>query len=225
MAPPPDMPSMLPPSGAPFGAMAPPPTGGPVPPVVDDDDRDGFSKAQLAVLGVVVLAVVGLFGYMIANTGGSEPERTAAASTASERAASAAPTTTTTAAPSTTAPPRLSPSTPVDLEAFCRGGYTLVPIETRIYAAFLDADWVELKDLVTTRRGEWTDAIDTMSAGAPQQNVDDLLQYREVSHGYFDVVARSGGWEDFAAGIDRVAIARANSRAVEVFSLLEHHCG
>lgn len=218
----------------------PPPSGVDAPaagaPVVDPDDRSGFGPGQLAVLGVLVVAVVALFGFMVVNSG-PDPERVreiadadpidpAAERREAEAAAGIDPTTTEPVETTTTAAGAAAPDpyVPLDLEAFCRGGRAFADEAESLSVAFVTEDIATMRAWVADHRQAWDDSLSTLAAGAPPINADDLMAFRGMWDEAFDAVNTYDTYEAADGSVDSLDLARANARFREVGQLVAFHC-
>lgn len=208
------------------GGSTPPPAG---PPVTGGDEGDGWSMGQKVAVGVVALLVVGLFGFMLANTGpDAERERELAlADQRIEREREEAARTSTTTVPettTTTAAPEPGRNDVVDMEAFCTGNVGIGTFELRMAAAIGDGDYGELTEIVRDRSTAWREALDLVERGAPRALQDEIDTYRDAYERYFEAVATSGSFEALAGKVDDLAMARAASAGQQINAQFSFHC-
>jgi hypothetical protein len=176
--------------------------------------RGGLGAGQIAVLAVVGILVVGLFGWMVTNTGPSDEQkaRIEASKKATEPDEHAggvlggglgadgidggagptapggdAPVSTT---PATTAPPTSGPDpfVPADRAAFCDGAASVLAFELRFSAAMVEQDRDALVEVLDTETGSWETAVDEMRGGAPPDNHNDIDDYRDGYRELFGIV-------------------------------------
>jgi hypothetical protein len=216
-----------PPTTWPSGGGAPPSAG----PVAGDGTgaEGGWSNGQKVVLAAVALLVMGLFGYMVINTGPDRERERAilAADEAIERDRAAAATstteaTTTTEAATTTVAPNAY--APTDVEAFCRGGLAVATFELRLVAAIVDADFAEVRAIVVDRRAAWHDDLRVMASGAPPIQIDDIERYEAGYVAFFDAIEASRTLEEAYSIVDELTLARASNAGQEWGRLVTFHC-
>ncbi len=202
---------------------APPPPGSPSP----APGSGAMGPGQKVLIGGAVVAVIALFGFMLANTGPDESRQQAiAAKEAAIEAelATTAPAPTTTVTPTTTAVPPPSVDEPVDLERFCRGGLAIATFELRLAAAIADEDFAELSGLVRDRRAAWGDDVATMASGAAPALVHDIERYRGGYDEFFDVIASSSTLDEVYTELDHSALTESTDAAREVGAQITVEC-
>jgi hypothetical protein len=212
-------PGPMPPGAMPLGSIPPPPAG-----------EEGWSTGQKVAIGIVALLVVGLFGFMLANTGpDAERERELAlADERIEREREQAALTTTTAAPTTV--PATTTTTGrganevADLEAFCAGGLGIAPLEVRLMAAVIDGDLQEMVQVVRDRRADWTAAVDQLRASGPTSLHDELDTYRSVYDRFLDAIAASPTIDALYQGFSEAELDRGSAAGQAVAAQVTFHC-
>lgn len=208
------------------GASPPPPPG---PPPTGGDDQDGWSMGQKVAVGVVALLVVGLFGFMLANTGpDAERERELAlADQRIEREREEAARTSTTTVPettTTTAAPEPGRNDVVDLEAFCTGNVGIGTFELRMVAAIGDEDFADLRAVVRDRSAGWRESVDLIQRGAPRALHDEIDTYRTAYEQYFEAISTSSDFEALEGKVDELTMARASSAGQQINAQFSFHC-
>lgn len=215
---------------APFGladVTLPPPPAAPASPTNADEDEPRFARSQVAAIAVAVVLVVGLFGFMVANTGPDKEREQEIAS--GEAAIQAEIKATTTTAPTTTATPTTEPPAQdvyeaVDVDKFCEGGLRISTFELRLAAGLLDGDMGEVQDLVATRRADWRTDVDLLAQGAAPTYLNDIEKYRAGYEKFFDAIASSSTVEDAYAKVDRLELVRAANAGQEFSTQIEFLC-
>jgi hypothetical protein len=226
----PPAPPMGPPAGPPLGGFAPPPPPPPPPGAgaaasVGAAEGAAMGRGQRIAIGVVVVAVLGLFGFMVANSGPDEarerelaeaerdaPEPTAFEPSSTEPSSETAPATasdepTTTFAQDLTAP--------VDVPTFCEGGDLVIPFEVRLWAASFDRDLAEMQELVRDRRTEWRGALDLVSVGGPPALVDEVQRYEDGYEQWFDAIEASASYDEVFTRMPAIEVERAMNAGAE----------
>ncbi|MCA9712802.1 MAG: hypothetical protein KDK70_43635, partial [Myxococcales bacterium] len=150
------------------------------------------SSSLAAAVAVVAVAVLGLFGYMVANSGPDEeraqaiadadPIDPAAERLAAEQAAGIDATTTVPAETTTTTGEAAAPDAyaPLDLDAFCRGGRSFLTLIEQLGPILDGRDLGSLQRWIGDNRQAWDDSLSTLAAGAPPIQADDLVAWRSV---------------------------------------------
>ena len=169
--------------GAPSATPTPPPS-------------SGFSKGQLAAIGVAVALAVGLFAFMVVNSGHERSDE-AGAEVEADRDPSGG------GAPSDQAG---GADEPADVDAFCRGGRGIMPIELRMAGASAANDIADLQQVIRDGQGRWSESVDEMLAGAPPSLVDDIETYRTGYLAYFDDIEASSSLTDLQGRVDRASV-------------------
>lgn len=215
---------------APFGlgdvTLPPPP---PTKPSTADADGDEprFARSQLAAIAVAVVLVVGLFGFMVANTGPDKEREQEIASGQAEIEAeieTAATAPTTTEAPTTTVAPAPDVYEAVDVDKFCEGGRGIGSFELRLAAALVDADIADAQNLVATRGDAWRSSVDLLASGAAPTYLNDIEKYRAGYEKFFDAITSSSSVEDAYAKVDRMELIRASNAGQEFSTQIEFLC-
>jgi hypothetical protein len=193
-----------------------------------------FSRVQVGLIAVVAVAVVALFGFMVANTGPDEGRRRALAVDDGPVVPACAGSDAAVCNPSSTVPggrtdagrpgeadgggedPGVSATTlpawaPSDADAFCSGARGTTAFDLRIMAALLEEDVVRLRTVITQDADAWRRSVDALAAGAPRSAQDDVALYRSQMEGLIDAVGTSTSLADFRArfGADRARLLDA----------------
>lgn len=183
----------------------------------------------MAAIGVVGVLVVGLFAFMVSNTGPDKKREQAIAADQKrledelDTATTDAPKTTTTRpAPATTAPKGVDDV--VDLERFCRGGIAISTFELRIVAAEGDKDYGELAQLVRDRRSRWQSDVALMASGAAPMYKNEIARYEAAYDEFFDAVESSSSFTQLAGKIDRIEMLKAVNGANEFGTQISYLC-
>lgn len=215
----------------------PPPTKPPAVPVEDQPTGPlGLRKGQLVALGAVAVVVVGLFAFMIANTGPDKAKERALAESKAKLEAQLndttipPPTTTTSAtttedpaAPATTAPVA-DPNAMADRSTFCRGGVAAATFELRLVAAMADQNFGELSRLVRERRARWDADVAAMKAGAPPNLQDEIARYQSGYAGFFDAIASSSTLQEAYGKVDRSTLQDSSAAGKSIGQLVTGSC-
>lgn len=222
------------PSGLENVTLPPAPPPPPKPKVAPDGSTPtgpgGLGRGQLVALGVVGLLVVGLFGFMIANTGPDKGKEQELAAKERELEAdlertTIAPTTTTTEPQATTTDePAQDAYSVVDKDKFCAGGVAVATFELRLMAAMADQDFAELSSLVRDRRAGWERDVEVLKAGAPPIYVNDIEMYAAADIKFFDAVASSSSLAEASSKVDRVEMVKAANAAEEFQKQVQFEC-
>lgn len=171
-----------------------------------------FTVGQIGLIGTLVVAVVALFGFMVANTGPDEgrqralaaddpPARPACAGSdaaiCGDSSESGVP-----AATPGSSEPILDGSTtlpawaPADVKGFCGGARATTAFDLRITAALLERDLGAIRQVITDGRAEWSLAVAQMHDGAPASARDDIALYRSQMEALFGAVDASATIDD-----------------------------
>jgi hypothetical protein len=229
LAPPADMPHLVAPA-SPWGAAAPPPPGELPPP--DDGDQGRPGVAQKATIGVALLLVAALFGYMVMGTGkDTKRVRQLAAKNVLDDAKplptlAPIPSTTTTprtfdAGPTqTTAPPEPS----VDAVKFCTAARHMAAFELRVTAGEIESDWQSARDAVKTGQATWEQAVTDMIASGPSAIRDPLGVYRDTYHVLFSHLAGATSSDEAIAALRRIDPERIREALVVINNVVGHLC-
>ena len=197
--------------GAPPGA---PPSAGPA--------GSGGSKGPIVAVAVVVVAVIGLFAFMMTNSGPDHEREQklaadAAAHDAKDKAAYEAAAKASGDVPTVTAPPdsanRSGPDAPIDADKFCSGATKMGRFEDGLVAPAQAQDWPALARAVSDHRTEWNQSVDEMKAFGPPKIRSALDAY----------VASYGSLLDDLAGVNTAsdmsaAYGRADQPAIDAAS-------
>ncbi len=222
-----------PPTAAPMPSAAPPP-----PPIAPDPSGParpgarpgpgGFSRAQLVLLGMVGVLVVGLFGFMFATGGPDESRERAIAEdeTSPEPRTAEAPTTlaTTTMPAETTTTFAQDLTVPVDEATFCDGGRSLVAFHLRISAAIVDEDLAELQGIARDDRGSWDTALDQVSVGGPPALVDEVERYQAGVGVWLDALVAGADLESARQQAGGIEFIRALNAGDEFIRQVGFYC-
>lgn len=212
--PPPVGPAFLPPSDPSFAPPPPPPPSGAAAAAsapASPTGPGGLSRGQLAALGVVGVLVLGLFGFMVLNTGPDHARQQALA----QQAKSA--TTVTFQASTTSEPPTTEPPTPTsaagpdryavrDRTAFCDAARVVTAFELRLTAEAVDGGFEGFKQLGAQDQEKWRTAVVTLRGTGPIALESDLDQYLRLYTDMFEAAAESTTKEQFAQRIDAAAL-------------------
>lgn len=220
-------------AGAPLGGFAPPPPPPPAsgaPHVSPSGAGDGVTSGQKVAIGVVVAIVVGLFGFMVVNSGPDEARERELA--AAERAAEPSRPLELTGPPPPANPSAAEPTTsfaqdltaPVDIPTFCEGAAIVGPFEVRLWAASYDRDLAEMQELVRDRQAEWSGGLDLVSVGGPPSLVDEVERYEAGYLVWFDAIARTGSYDEMLAAIDTLEVERAMNAGQEFARQFGFYC-
>jgi hypothetical protein len=176
----------------------------------------------MAVIAVVGVLVVALFGWMVVNTGPSDEqkERIEASKQATEPDEDASgvlggglgadgidgddgptapePDGPATTRPVTTEPPasESDPYVPVDRAGFCDGAASVLAFELRFSAAMVEQDRDVLLEVLDSESGPWEIAVDQMRGGAPPDNHNDIDDYRDGYRELFAIVRSTSTLEE-----------------------------
>jgi len=151
----------------------------PVPP----SSSSGFSKGQLAAVGLAVVLAVGLFAFMAANTGGDEPPGEAAAA---EQATTAVP------------------AGPRDEAAYCRGVEQVSPfvVELGRYAAGTAPEqFARFKALAAQQQASVDSGMDLIVANGPASSADDAAVLADGLDQVMGAAQASSSDAEFAAAL------------------------
>ncbi|MFN8019406.1 MAG: hypothetical protein U0P45_14980 [Acidimicrobiales bacterium] len=197
------------PPGAPPGAYALAGPGGPGGPgaPVPAPGPGGLTRQQIVLIAVVVAVVVGLFAFMVINTGPDKAKQEAlkaqdekAEKTLSTYVPPTVPsTTTTTEAPTTTGPSRFEPR---DETAFCDGFRGVNIFELRLMAAMMEKDFAKLKSITDTERPAWEAAVKQLAGGAAPRLDDTIRLYVDTYHVMLDGIDATDSWPAFSQKVD-----------------------
>ena len=240
-------PGGTPPPGAP--SFPPPPIEGPPraqvlgPATIDDPisprGKGSFATSQLLMVGGAVALAVALFVYMAANTGGDRPAAQevgpAPTTTAPASVATTDPpvTSITIAAPSTTttvqeeeAPPttRIHRHELRDTATFCRGAQQVMPMELRIAAVGLEADWLGLQEAVRADRATWEIGVADLLEGGTEALQDDIALYRDSYTGLFDRILAAPSTTAIIASFEDFDHASLQGAAYNLNWTIQKHC-
>jgi hypothetical protein len=192
---------------------------------------------QRLALVAVAIAVLGLFGYMVANSGRDHDRERELAAQAEEAPAlldaqqpepttSTTAPTTTTAAPATTAAPLPRPDEPVDEAAFCGAAGPITAYELRIMAAFVggEADYASARADLIDDRGRWAESVAAMRTAGPPELVNDIDAYQRLYDPFLDAIAASPSLPDLLGRIDAEALSRSSSLGVPINQAIQRAC-
>lgn len=218
-----------PPSGPAIGVPASGPPPAPAPASQPRPARPGgFSRGQLVALGVAGVLVLGLFGFMVINSGPDEAreraiaeDETAVEPTEVEVATSLA--TATTEVPPTTAEAQ-DLTVPIDEAAFCDGGRSLVAIQLRVSAAIIDEDLGLLQGIARDERAAWDGALDQVSVGGPPSLVDEVERYQSGIGRWFDALAGGADLEGARQAAGGIEFLRALNAGDEFLRQVGFYC-
>jgi hypothetical protein len=222
---------------APWGTMPtppppPPPAGTGAPDEPTGPDSGGIGTGQKATIGVVVLLVVALFGYMVVHSGPDRKrERQLAAADARADAEpvptiSIPPSTTSSTAPhASTPPPAVGPSElPVDAAKFCNGVRHTYAFEMRFSASEVDDDWQAIKATVVEGRPAWEQAVADMLAGGSPAVQEAVTTYRDTYRALLDRLANATSGDDEHEAFRLAAQSDLQSAVVVLTNQVKRHC-
>ena len=181
----------------------------------------GLTRQQVVLIAVVVTLVIGLFAFMVLNTGPDEAKQEAlkAQDRAAEKTLSTyvpptvPSTTTTTEAPTTTGPDRF---TPRNQAQFCDGFRGVNVFELRLMAAMMEKDFARLRSITDAERPAWEEAVKELAAGAAPRQDEAIRSYVDTYHQMLDGIDRNDSWAGFAQDVD---LAKLETIDDEVASL------
>ncbi|HRW38874.1 MAG: translation initiation factor IF-2 N-terminal domain-containing protein [Acidimicrobiales bacterium] len=219
-----------PPAGAgPGGSSLPPPPPPPPPSSAAvgagsaSSPLAGFSRSQRIVLASVVVAVVALFGFMVA-TSGPDRAREREIAEADRRAEASQPTTTLAPATTTTVKPSVDQAKPVDVTTFCEGGVPLLTLQARFLVAAADDDFGELQDLSRERRAEWEANLDKVAVGGPPMYVDEVQRYERGVGAWMDALLTTGSALEAYQAAGGIEVDRALNAGDDVLRQVPFYC-
>ena len=182
----------------------------------------------MIVIGTVVVLVLGLFGFMVVNTGPDKEReqsiRESSLDLGDDGATQTGSSTTTAPALPAAEPGAKDASDVVDLAAFCSGGAGVTTFEWRLWAAIGDRDFGDLAQLVGERRAAWREDLGLLASGAAPIYEDDITLYRQGYEALFESVGRSSSFNEAMAGVDELTFTKASNAGVEFLTQVDFLC-
>jgi hypothetical protein len=214
------------------GSTLPPPPPPPPGPTLDLSDSYGssaprFDKKQVAIVGSVVVLIIGLFAYMTINSGPDKKREAEIAaknkkllSEPMETFATIPPATATTEAPVATP----KSTRPVDVVRFCNGARTMLAWELRGMASELDTNWEQAKADMLASRPKWEQAVaDMVTYGSPERR-DDVVFYRDTYHFMFDQVFTAPSQAEGRAKYGELDLTHLSQSVIRVRQEITNEC-
>lgn len=163
---------------------------GPMPPTPPKGARSG---GGVALIGMVIVLTVGLFGVLVVK--GNDDSRGDRAAQELQAFNDAPEVTLGEGGASPAASTPLAPDQSADEARYCAGFASMTRYELQLGGRQMEEDWAKVRDLAADRTA-WNQGLMDMAVSGPADIDEELEQYRAVVSAHFDGLAASTSLRD-----------------------------